>query len=196
MKKVVEKKIEIMMRNTIISNDETDDNRELQVVFGGLKSEIDEENITTQMKAILNSLGVADTKLTKMFCYSDPASLGVLQFKTRAGKFGFLKKYKEKTAQWLNGDKMWWTSNDTIKQRNIDKTLGMIKHKLHQSQRLPLKTIKIKWEDRTVEVQGKTVATVDEEGGITTEEETASIKEAVCKYMEEWRAKRGWDESL
>ena len=131
-----------------------------------------------------------------MFCYSDPASMGVLQFKSRAAKFGFLKKYKDKDSQWLNGDKMWWTSNDTIKERNVSKTLRIIKHQLHTSHGVPLANIKIKWGDRTIEVDGKTVATVDEEGSVTTEGVAASINEAVGKYMEEWRGKRGWDESL
>ena len=58
------------------------------------------------------------------------------------------KCFFKEQAQWLNGDRMWWTSNDTIQKRNVDKTLGMIKHKLHENQKIELKDILIKWDER------------------------------------------------
>ena len=149
-----------------------------------------------QMRSILDSLGVTGSKIDKLFCYTDPATMGILQFTSKAAKFGFLKKHGTTGAQWLNGDRMWWTSNDTVEKRNVDKTLGMIKHELHRSQGTELKDIKIKWSDQIVEVKGHEVATVDDKGIINAKGAAEAVKADVTKYMDAWRDKRGWEESL
>ena len=68
-----------------------EDLRELQVIIGGLKHEQDENQITTQINNILNTVNMKQ-KTNKSFVFSDPSQIGVVEFKTMGGKVGFLKK--------------------------------------------------------------------------------------------------------
>eukprot|EP00959_Pyramimonas_sp_CCMP1952_P036817 770129-Pyramimonas_sp.AAC.1 len=67
------------------------DNRELQVIVGGLKEEEEEDCIIKQIEHIVEQRGVKD-RIVKVSTFPDPAKIGVLDFATGAAKRGFPKK--------------------------------------------------------------------------------------------------------
>ena len=167
-----------------------EDMRELQIIVGGLKEEQDEDKISLQIQQIMNSM---THKITKIFTFSDPNKLGVVQFKSIAGKIGFLKKMMTMEAQWDNGDAMWCKKNDTLEKQAVDKEFGFIKHVLTQNG-VEQKDVKIKWKKNTVELRGKMVAEMNDDGTIEYHEEALQVKSSVLERLKEWKKKRGLEE--
>ena len=169
-----------------------EDMRDLQIIVGGLKEEQDEDKIILQIQQIMNSMSMTH-KITRIFTFSDPHKLGVVQFKTIAGKIGFLKKMMTMEAQWDNGDAMWCKKNDTIEKQTSDKEFGFIKHVLTQNG-VDQKDVKIKWRKNTVELRGKMVAEMKDDGTIEYYEEALQAKSSILERLKEWKQKRGFAE--
>ena len=72
---------------------------------------------------VTNAMRVSD-KVVKIFTFTDPSRIGVAQFKSVAGRNGFLKRMHTAGHKWNEQDKMWCKSNTTLEQRIVDKTLG------------------------------------------------------------------------
>ena len=79
------------------------------------------------------------------FVFTDPSSIGVVQFKSQASKIGFLKRTNKEDITCNNGEPMKFTSNDTIEQRTVDKELVYIKYHLINSGKIPAHLVDIKW---------------------------------------------------
>ena len=122
--------------------------------------------------------------------YSDPGNMGIVQFKTKAVKIGFLKKIRDYIVQWARGDKMWCKNNEPIEKRIVDKILGQNKHNLmdkgHEQ-----KSIRIFWDggQRPI-LKGKAVAEVTPDGNITAYGEGDDIKKQLNDHMAKWMAAR------
>ena len=105
------------------ADDDEDDEKEHHVIFGGLGQEQDEQTIIDKITEITNTMRVSD-KIVKIFTFTDPSRIGVAQFKSVAGRNGFLKRMHTAGHKWNEQDKMWCKSNTTLEQRIVDKTLG------------------------------------------------------------------------
>ena len=162
---------------------------ELQVIVEGLKEPQDENDIIEQVKNVLDGLGVSK-KYDNIGTFVDPSKIGVIQFKSIASKIGFLRRISTIETKWTNGSNMHFKSNDTIEKRKADKTLGFIKYHLHETKRLPLSNIAIKWKKNTVEVNGNEVARVSDTGEVTYESDYMDMKTAVDRSISEWKDKR------
>jgi len=167
--------------------------RELQVIATGLKEAIDEEDAISQVTKIVQEIG-AGNKHTRVFTFTDPSKIGVVEFKSIAAKIGFLKKANTLQTEWTNGDNMHFKCNDTLAKQLVDKELGQIKSHLHTKKGYSLSDIKIKWKRQTVEVKGspwKKVAWTEADGKIKYADEALGIKEEVKAFMQAWKEKRG-----
>ena len=133
----------------------------------------------------------ATEKYINIGTFLDPSKIGIVQFKSLASKFGFLRRTNSTQTKWTNGSDMRFKSNDTVEKRTADKTLGFIKYHLHETKKQPLASIVIKWKKNAVEVNGKLAASVSDIGEVTYEHEFMDVKPAVEKAMTEWKAKRG-----
>ena len=186
---------DVMTKPPSVPNPNTtieEDMRELQIIIGGLKEEQDEDKIILQIQQIMDTTNMTH-KITKIFTFSDPHKLGVVQFKTIAGKIGFLKKMALTEAQWDNGDTMWCKKNDTIEKQTSDKEFGFIKHVLTRNG-ADLKDVKIKWRKNSVELKGKMVAEMNGDGTIEYHGEALQVKDSVLEHLKEWKKKRGFEE--
>ena len=114
--------------------------------------------------------------------------MGVIDFKTIANKFGFVKKMDTIDVKWLSGDDMWSKSNDTIQKRCLDKELGMIKHMLMESGH-PQSDVKIKWKKAIVELKGAKVAEVVSDE-VEYHGDAVGVKDGVREQMRKWKEKR------
>ncbi|CAK0891697.1 unnamed protein product, partial [Prorocentrum cordatum] len=81
----------------------------------------------------------------KVFPFSDPARVGVIEFETEASKIGFYKKIRNVSKQVSENLKLWFTNNRTYKQRLRDKTLGRIKHWLIEKKGCDPEDVQIAW---------------------------------------------------
>ena len=82
----------------------SDDDRELQVAAGGFP-ESEETKIVEEIRDFLRERGVND-KVGDIFTYTDPARIGVIEFKTLPGKVGFLRKFGPKGFKTKSGTKI------------------------------------------------------------------------------------------
>ena len=128
-------------------------------------------------------------KISDIKTFSDPAKIGIVEFKTNAAKVGLYKKMKGTVVEWETGETMWWTNNDTIEQRIKNKTLGQVKNKLIQAGH-EIKTVRIDWAKSEVKIKGVWVAKVGEDGSMQTRNEADSIQKDVEAAMQEWKDKR------
>lgn len=86
---------------------------------------------------------------------------------------------------------MRFSSNDPLAKRVTDKELGQIKYQLHQKKDIPLKDIRIKWNEAAVEIKGKRVAWFDQAmQEMTYHEEALEVSNEVKEFMKEWKDKR------
>ena len=129
-------------------------------------------------------------KVESLSRFTDPSSIGVITFKTLAAKIGFFRKVRNHNTK-LNNDRfLKFEDNDTWEQRVRNKTLGQIKHKLHESCEHALKDIIIDRTHGIVKVEGAKVAELGEDGEVEYTPAAATIKTEVDAYMTSWVAKR------
>ena len=100
--------------------------KDAQVIFGGLKVDTNEEDVTKQVKTVISSVGLED-KIDDMFTFEDPSKVCVVQFKTPRAKIGFYKKVRHVQKVWGSGEEMWWKNNDSMAKKIVDKNLCQIK---------------------------------------------------------------------
>eukprot|EP00959_Pyramimonas_sp_CCMP1952_P449046 9402753-Pyramimonas_sp.AAC.1 len=79
------------MRKTAHMDDDDDETRILQVSAEGLKEDADEDAITKRLKEIVEEVEYT-AKCNDIFCFSESAKIGVLQFKIVGAKNGFLRQ--------------------------------------------------------------------------------------------------------
>ena len=136
--------------SAIATGDQSDEDRQLQVIFKGLGEEIDEEKILLDIQNIIKALKFED-KCDKPFTFSDPSRIGIVKFKSVGAKVGFFRKFNQVDAKWSVGSNMEVTSNDTKEKRAIDTELGLIKHVLGKPDGKNMVDVKIKWKKGIVE---------------------------------------------
>ena len=177
-------------RNNITNEQETPDNlRELQVIVKGLKDELDEDEISKQLTKVVDHVK-SQQKVDKIFTFTDPSRYGVLQFKTIASKFGFLKKVNQLEIKWESGEDMQFNNNETTQQRTLDKELGILKHYLFTTGGVPQEQVKILWKQHQVKSQGKIVAWITDSKQVDYIEEMSEVAAAVKKLVDAWKEKR------
>ncbi len=171
------------------NNEGQDENRNSQIIIGGLEEEQHEDKILDQVNKFIASIRM-ESRVEKVCTFSDPSKIAMVQFKSKASKIGFYKKMKGSTGEWDNGDAMWWKNNDTVEKRVFDKTLGLIKHHLHNRGH-SLKDIKIIWPKGEIKLKDEVVAKVTGDFQIEAGSEAESIKAEVERNIAAWKEKRG-----
>ena len=89
-------------------------------------------------------------KIIEVSTVSDPSRVGVHKFGSVAAKIRFFQRANNKEFPWNSGEGMWLSSNKTLQERLLDKTLGQIRHRLIESKGFYRKDIKIKWPQKIV----------------------------------------------
>jgi hypothetical protein len=163
--------------------------RERQVIAKGFDFDTDADQIISTIEEFLSSASRRD-KVANVSTFTDPSSIGVITFKTIAAKIGFFRKIRNHNTK-LNNDRfLKFEDNDTWEQRVRKKTLGQIKHKLHEKCEHALKDIMIDRTHGTVKIKGVKAAKVGGDGEVEYEDTAAPIKTEVNEYMANWVAKR------
>ena len=85
---------------------------------------------------------------------------------------------------------MVFRSNEPHEVRMCNKTLGMIKCKLHEKKQIPLEKIKIDRRGKQLSLDGVRIAYFDESDNIKYEGAAVDVKQEVDTFMGEWRRKR------
>ena len=168
---------------------EGDEKRELQVIVGGFKEETEEDEIVRAIEGFLAE-GTRRHKVNKVFTFSDPARVGVIQFDTEASKIGFYKKIRNVSKQVSDNLKLWFTNNRTYKQRLRDKTLGRIKHWLIEKKGCDPEDVRIAWKNGSVSVTNKKVAWVRDNSEMILKGVAEEVRDEVEEDVEEWKGKR------
>ena len=88
---------------------DTDDEeeRDMQVIAGGLEKEQDEEEIKKQVNDAIKMVQM-ENKVQDVFTFKDPSVIGVIHFKTKKAKTTFLQKVVKEETMWNTGNKMWF----------------------------------------------------------------------------------------
>ena len=68
-------------------------------------------------------------KIIEVSTVSDPSRVGVHKFGSVAAKIRFFQRVNNKEFPWNSGEGMWLSSNKTLQERLLDKTLGQIRPK-------------------------------------------------------------------
>ena len=76
MEKMMGEKMQMVMKQAMMYETKSSQERERQIIFCGLKSDIDEESVVSQVKSIMQSLGVTELFGTKGRQYILPLRSG------------------------------------------------------------------------------------------------------------------------
>ena len=101
-----------------------------------------------KVEGVLATIG--KMKIIEVSTVSDPSRVGVHKFGSVAAKIRFFQRVNNKEFPWNSGEGMWLSSNKTLQERLLDKTLGQIRHRLIESRGFYRKGIKIKWPQKFV----------------------------------------------
>ena len=172
--------------------DEVDDDEERarQVITHGFDADTDEAVITTTINSMLTTYNFKD-RAENVFAFTDPAKIGVIQFRSKPAKIGFFKKINNEVWRLPNGKPMSVTNNDTFTQRMHDKRLGFIKYHLNDKVKTPLNDIKIVRKQAIVKIGTRVVAKPDDKGDTTLLGEALEVQHEVEESMKAWCSKFG-----
>ena len=127
--------------------------------------------------------------MNEVFTFTDPARIGVIEFKTKKGKTSFFTEMKNKTVKLGDSKTMTWTNDDTLETRIKNKRLGYIKYHLHEKLKIDLKDITIKRQSNVVNIKRKTVAKAGADGELILIDEAFQVKKDVDDSMKRYSAK-------
>ena len=169
---------------------DSDEERTRQVIIHGFAADTDEATITTFINNMLSTHALSKYA-DKVSTFSDPSSIGVILFKTLAGKAGFFKKMRDVNvpSPHNNVKSMSWTDNNTWDERVMNKQLGLFKHHLHTKHNIPFSDIRIRRSKRTVQVRGTTVVKHENDGRLTTTNLAVAVENDVATALETWKQK-------
>eukprot|EP00959_Pyramimonas_sp_CCMP1952_P253205 5290016-Pyramimonas_sp.AAC.1 len=93
-----------------------EDSRPRQVIVGGFTEELEQEELVSKVEGFLRE-DLRRTKVEKVFTFTDPARVGVIQFTTEAAKKGFYQRIRGASRD-IGGDtKLRFADNRTFKAR-------------------------------------------------------------------------------
>jgi len=166
-----------------------DEHRDAQIIAHGFDTDTDAEIIEKTLNDLIKEMKL-EQRVSRVFTFSDPASIGVIEFQSIPSKKGFYKKLKQHTAEAPHGNKLSFGDNKTLEQRIKDKHLGFMKHFLIEDHSLPATDVKIKWPNMTVEVKGKMVAWFGSDQMFCVDGLGSGLKEKIEAKIKEWSEKR------
>ena len=168
-----------------------EEERQLQVIAHGFAQNTEEQEIIKTITEIVHTNGF-DDKVHEVFTFTNPATIGVIQFHRKQSIPTFFRRMKDVPIK-MEGDKhMSFTKNETLEQRTIDKPLGFIKFHINSKLSIPLKQIKIEREKQIVKVQGRVVAKpggAEDDFGLVFMREASEIKQEAKASMKKWMSK-------
>ena len=170
--------------------------------FGhGFDENTEEKVIVTKLTEVMKANGLMD-KVEDIFCFTDPAKIGVILFHNKGNITTFFRKMRQvdvHIAEDKTDDKtISWTTNDTYETRKREKILGYIKYHLNKKLQLPLKTIQIDRKNGMVKIKHRTVVKTNETDGddLIYLGEALEVKSDVEKSMTDWLSKNSHDDNI
>ena len=186
----LEKK-QVVPKGVDARNEEDDDAwRDFQIVVGGFAEGTDADIIEATIKEFVEQAGVS-TEDKRIFTFSDPADIGVIEFPTIKSKISFYKKIEHVAKAIGEGREMWFSNNRSFERRARDKTLGRLKHLLITKGGHLNTDVKIWWKLGTIKVKGTKVATVGDGGKVKLVADVEMLKEELLSEMNVWFDEKG-----
>ena len=179
-------------RNTNDNDSDSDDERDRQIILHGFAADSDEATVTTFTNKLLHDNALSNN-VEKVFTFTTPSHIGVIQFKSTSAKAGFFKKMRNITIKCPHNDAktMSWTDNNSFEERAIHKQLGFFKHYLHTKHNIPLADIRIRRDRHTIKLRNNTTAVKPGPDGnlIATTDEALAVQDDVTAAIEAWKRK-------
>ena len=185
-------KTNVLLPKEHASKEENDEWRDFQVIVGGFGEDQDSDVIEATINDFLQKATFPKDNI-KVFTFSDPAQVGVIEFPSIASKIGFYKKIANVDKSIGEDKNMWFTNNRTFERRARDKALGQIKHLSITKCGFKLEDVNIQWKHGTVKIKGKKVATVSDGGNFKLQGEGEAVKQDLSDVMKKWFDKKGAD---
>ena len=167
-------------------------NRDFQIIVGGFGEDTEAEAIEETINDFLKQSNIP-IEDKKVFTFSDPAQVGVIEFPTIDAKIKFYKKIANIEKSIGDDKEMCFTNNRTFERRARDKVLGQIKHMLISKKSFKKEDVQIMWKHGTVKVKGKKVGNVAEGGTFNVFGEAETLKEPITEIMKTWFEKKNAD---
>jgi len=147
-----------------VEGDDQDENPECLVVVSGFPWDTAEATIITKLEGFIEENGLKE-KIVEMFCYSDPATAGMLKFRSPAAQRTFLRSSRKLTGKAIGDDRFMKFGNKlTVVERAAEKRLGYIKHELMTKLDVGVKAVKIHWKKHEVEYQKEKIFKTNKTG--------------------------------
>ena len=173
----------------ITSKEEQDDNREFEVIAHGFEKDSDAEDVEKILNDLIKEMKL-ESRVSKVFTFSDPTSIGVIRFKTVPSKYGFYKQLCNHVAKSKGGNMLDFENNKTLEEREQEKHLGYTKHILIDRGMAKPESVKIFWKDQRVEVDCVKVAWLGADGEYNVSGVAVQIKDEVLKMVKNFADKR------
>ena len=168
---------------------------ELLVVVSGWLEETPEADIVKRLQ-----LSVAENemqaKVVEIFCFSDPASSGVLKFQTAAKRDAFLQGLRRMKGEVINEDRhMKFSKKLTVVERAAEKRLGYIKNEVMTRMGASVQEVKIHWKTHEITYKSTKIFKIKKGGERIYDGVAKDVKKGVEAKVEEWLKKRMSEDS-
>jgi hypothetical protein len=170
-------------------NEDVSENRELEVIAHGFEKDTDAEEVEQILNDFIKEMQL-QKRVSKVYTFSDPTSVGVLRFKSIPMKIGFYKQLRNHTAKSKGGSTLRFEDNKTLQERAQDKHLGYTKHLLIDREMVKPESIKIFWRTQHVEIDKVKVAWLSPDGEFHTSGVAVQLKQKVQEMVKDFTDKR------
>ena len=160
----------------------------LDVVVKGFKEKKAKDVLMAELENIVKTI-MGDAHNVIINVPDDPCNHGILTFEDNSKKLEFYKNAKDKED--VLDDEISFTNKVSWNDRVIEKQMGYIKCHLVKHFNKNLDAVKIYWRKRVVEMEGKKVASYNQETGEWVLYKSAKLVESKVKdSMDLWLSKR------
>ena len=163
--------------------------REFEIIAHGFGTDSDAQDVEKALNDLVAEMKL-ETRVAKVYEFSDPTSISVIRFQTIPFKHGFYKKLKNHVAKTVGESELRFENDRTVQEQERDKHLGYTKNLLIQRQNVAAERIKINWRQGNVEVDGVKVAWLSAASNFEVSGVAAQVREEVLETVKEFLAKR------
>ena len=191
---MVRKEIDKAMKERT-GSDPDEEHPERLVIVSGFMEDTNEDDIESRLKKLIEDNSLQD-RVVEVFCYTDPATSGVLKMRSEKARNNFLRSSRKLKDTAIDEDRMMKFSKKlTVDERAIEKRLGYIKNAVMVRESVGVKEVKIDWRKKEVEYKKvKVFQTLDKGERVYTGIGT-DIKAEVEEKVKAWLDKRQHEDS-